>query len=100
QRPPGTSLSPYTTLFRSDRHADTRIASPGSLLPTMKDAARTRSISAAAAGGSSSSDQTLAHETSVPGLEPGTVLGGRYEILHLRSQEHTSELESPDHLVS
>jgi len=49
----------------------------------MKDAARTRSISAAAAGGSSSSDQTLAHETSVPGLEPGTVLGGRYEILHL-----------------
>ncbi|PYY11161.1 MAG: hypothetical protein DMG69_04595 [Acidobacteria bacterium] len=49
----------------------------------MKDAGRTRSISAATAAGSSSGDQTLALGSSIPGLKPTTVLGGRYEILHL-----------------
>ncbi|HYL15372.1 MAG TPA: protein kinase [Terriglobales bacterium] len=49
----------------------------------MKDADRTRSISAAASSGSSSGDETVVHAVSVPTLEAGTVLGGRYEILNL-----------------
>src|SRR5258708_24907798 len=68
RRPPRSTLFPYTTLFRSNRH-DT--AGP--------------------------TCQTASHACgSARVLSPAPVsLGAR----RLRSEEHTSELQSPDHLV-
>src|SRR5258708_9922540 len=75
RRPPRSTLFPYTTLFRSHglaaRQQD-RQAEHARILDRIDDAANL--------------------------LERG-VVAARREIRRVRSEEHTSELQSPDHLV-
>src|SRR5438552_14802921 len=71
RRPPRSTLFPYTTLFRSKR-------SPAKSASSGKTNARRRS-------------RTIAPENKA--IAP---TGARF---HGRSEEHTSELQSPDHLV-
>src|SRR5689334_24670724 len=77
RRPPRSTLFPYTTLFRSSR------------------CRRTSSCDATAS--SSSSSRAPAAPRRAPGV-PGAV-GARDELDELRSEEHTSELQSQFHLV-
>src|SRR5258708_21454719 len=81
RRPPRSTLFPYTTLFRS-RYLEQRTAAPLTLRQRLFNAARAAK------------------------LEPGddkffTVRDGLIEVHDqpARSEEHTSELQSPDHLV-
>src|SRR5438876_6351278 len=77
RRPPRSTLFPYTTLFRSST-------------PTHPSAATSAPASAATAG-AGRSRPTASSSTS----------GGRdrSQPLRERSEEHTSELQSPVHLV-
>src|SRR5947208_8393627 len=90
--PPMSTLFPYTTLFRSGRVVD------GEARATRADHAapahqRLRAVMAGAHG------DTLGVERGgdVVGMPP--VDGERDDGGTLRSEEHTSELQSPDHLV-
>src|SRR5258708_22019314 len=73
RRPPRSTLFPYTTLFRSE--PSTMMASPGSTRPVALSISPTVGMPRARA--------TI--ETCDVGIP--------------RSEEHTSELQSPDHLV-
>src|SRR5258708_8079427 len=73
RRPPRSTLFPYTTLFRS---------LPRRRWPRTTTARDPRTTS-------SSFETTSGPSLSIPGT---TSLG--------RSEEHTSELQSPDHLIS
>src|SRR5258708_15209915 len=82
RRPPRSTLFPYTTLFRS-AHLGHRLVAEREqprrgLLPRQRGADAER---AAAVGTALPWQQTAAW------------------LLSLRSEEHTSELQSPDHLV-
>src|SRR3712207_7700423 len=90
RRPPRSTLFPYTTLFRSTsgvertRHRGPRVAQPrgpARVVYTLRAAGRGRPV--AARGG------------RTPGVRPDD-RGGR---LVLRSEEHTSELQSRQYLV-
>src|SRR5947208_13508833 len=76
RRPPRSTLFPYTTLFRSDRISIRTIAS---------------SLSSKGPGGSAR-DLT---STPMPRCRSAPARSTHYG----RSEEHTSELQSPDHLV-
>src|SRR5690348_18108096 len=73
RRPPRSTLFPYTTLFRS------KVGAGSALRFTFPFAVR----------GSDSSSTTAA----------GTMYSGSRAAVELRSEEHTSELQSPVHLV-
>src|SRR5258708_22617189 len=73
RRPPRSTLFPYTTLFRSQ--VPRRPREPGRGLVRWRRANRVRACR---------SDRTA--------LNPSAVISPR-------SEEHTSELQSPDHLV-
>src|SRR5258708_14116872 len=80
RRPPRSTLFPYTTLFRS--------ASAGQSI----------AFTVTVAGGASTNGDTgvlkdASNGNAVVATTGGTLAGGR-------SEEHTSELESPEHLVS
>src|SRR5438552_8954572 len=76
-RPPRSTLFPYTTLFRSWIRWQQRMAAAGTSAPRMIFAWRT---------------SVLYRFNGATGLpRPVWVLS--------RSEEHTSELQSPDHLV-
>src|SRR5256885_6420335 len=87
RRPPRSTLFPYTTLFRSNSYyqkrdvsvARNRCPEAGSALPVRRDAGR-RGRNAA-------------------GIAAGRVSGGAAPVTRLRSEEHTSELQSPCNLV-
>src|SRR5690348_17440776 len=70
RRPPRSTLFPYTTLFRSD-FGETLINANGTPMPA-----------------------TIYNPFSVTALGNGV-----YERAPYRSEEHTSELQSPVHLV-
>src|SRR5689334_24845536 len=72
RRPPRSTLFPYTTLFRSDVSSSLTIRSPAL-------------TSARAAGESSIGETTFTKPSSIP--------------TSMRSEEHTSELQSQFHLV-
>src|SRR5258708_26643362 len=81
RRPPRSTLFPYTTLFRS-----------------LHVSSRCRAHNAAVGQGH------LGCRVGSQVFHPcvGTYEAARLEIstpVHLRSEEHTSELQSPDHLV-
>src|SRR5438552_11221332 len=78
-RPPRSTLFPYTTLFRS------LVRVEGSEV-TVRPIAGTRPR-----GRTREEDDALAHELRADEKE-------RAEHM-MRSEEHTSELQSPDHLV-
>src|SRR5258708_29161780 len=75
RRPPRSTLFPYTTLFRSGL-----VHSSLETFLLVRDLSNFRSSSSP--GGSSSSS-----------IKPSSF------ISRVRSEEHTSELQSPDHLV-
>src|SRR5256885_11173238 len=81
RRPPRSTLFPYTTLFRSGGLSRPRIPGP-------------RRADHAAGGGAGDRRRCGAR----PG-EPAAARGGRHGGLSLRSEEHTSELQSPCNLV-
>src|SRR5258708_29585288 len=77
RRPPRSTLFPYTTLFRSGTPASAMVGTSGRMGRRWGVAtASTRSLPARMA----------------------EMLGGRSTNMD-RSEEHTSELQSPDHLV-
>src|SRR5947208_12347717 len=80
RRPPRSTLFPYTTLFRSNRLQ--------------------RLVAAACAGLADASPQAIL-ETTLRDLYDGVPMDEvrKSAILAARSEEHTSELQSPDHLV-
>src|SRR5258708_15515751 len=80
RRPPRSTLFPYTTLFRSRGVAGQAVGAAGEV-PGL--GAR------AAAGGGDGDDRVVAGA----GHQVGVAVVGA------RSEEHTSELQSPDHLV-
>src|SRR5690348_18121824 len=87
-RQPSSTLFPYTTLFRS-RHAAAKSAAVAAA-PARAAAPRTSCTSVAHVGDSTSVD--LISAAYLP--NPAQRLAARY-----RSEEHTSELQSPVHLV-
>src|SRR5258708_14491093 len=76
RRPPRSTLFPYTTLFRS--------RAPKS--PKMADALR-------------SPKKRLRPSTHPPSKKTAESALRGSRLLAFRSEEHTSELQSPDHLV-
>src|SRR3712207_7595521 len=83
RRPPRSTLFPYTTLFRSDPpgpREDLAVL----LLGDGHDGARVVEDHAAGAGGA---------------LVDGGDVGGHCFLLCVRSEEHTSELQSRQYLV-
>src|SRR5258708_23820963 len=79
RRPPRSTLFPYTTLFRSRRLLEdvSGYVAPGKLTALMGESGAGK----------------------VSGLEIGQPKFSRSRFSHERSEEHTSELQSPDHLV-
>src|SRR5258708_16610608 len=75
RRPPRSTLFPYTTLFRSE-------TGPVSI------------ESGAVSGSGPGSPVTWS-----PGSATTAVSGEVWMLVRVRSEEHTSELQSPDHLV-
>src|SRR5207244_13623331 len=98
--PPTPTLLPYTTLFRSYRLP----ASPVELQPTIVTAAkRSQLLDESATSVAVMNDTDLARRAVATVDEavnraPGVLfLNGQVNIRG-RSEEHTSELQSPDHL--
>src|SRR5207244_12926362 len=84
-----STLFPYTTLFRSNGRA-AAAAKPGDVLPRRRRDA----------GGHGLDDAEAAEEHRVASVraDPWRLDGPR-SPRRSRSEEHTSELQSPDHLV-
>src|SRR3712207_8956216 len=80
RRPPRSTLFPYTTLFRSDRPIDLLI-----------DNTRIANIVPAGTGATAAEILDGGGRVVIPGLVDSHV--------HLRSEEHTSELQSRQYLV-
>src|SRR5256885_8539168 len=81
RRPPRSTLFPYTTLFRSRREACRR------------EAGRREACVDAGSGPSLSAARRLRAPSKRPSI------AGRLEPALTRSEEHTSELQSPCNLV-
>src|SRR5258708_25610784 len=88
RRPPRSTLFPYTTLFRSTFGPSLGFTAPGGL-PEIKTSTRIPAVTNPATPTTSS---TLTAQALMPWLIVDDVVG-------VRSEEHTSELQSPDHLV-
>src|SRR5258708_18444721 len=84
RRPPRSTLFPYTTLFRSRAGTDAAVKATG-----MRNVSRVWPVCLAVAV---LTVHTAAQKPASPAKAP-TASGLR------RSEEHTSELQSPDHLV-
>src|SRR5258708_22286543 len=81
RRPPRSTLFPYTTLFRSSAFTMAGPSRVKSLLPTLKRLRYGLSLR-------TKSSASFARSISSARIS-----------LSVRSEEHTSELQSPDHLV-
>src|SRR5947208_10246309 len=86
RRPPKSTLLPYTTLFRSAK-ANARLYDAAGLARTV----RALRSGGALAVWSTSDDPKFTERLSRAGFTARTE--------RVRSEEHTSELQSPDHLV-
>src|SRR5689334_23553156 len=82
RRPPRSTLFPYTTLFRSRRRRRVRLPTPH-----CRPASRTK--------------RTLVRLLILPCNRTSTLRmrQSRRKLLRVRSEEHTSELQSQFHLV-
>src|SRR5256885_10815240 len=85
RRPPRSTLFPYTTLFRSENEHGRRHAAA---------AERLEDVEAVALG-----QHDVENDQVVAGLGEDELEGARPVARHLRSEEHTSELQSPCNLV-
>src|SRR5207253_4476226 len=93
RRPPTSPLFPYTTLFRSRR-------TPGSRPRASNRSSDTRGAS----GGPARRPPRSSRAASSPRRRPGPSPYQVYDVfvpslVHVRSEEHTSELQSRGHLV-
>src|SRR5258708_15183222 len=89
RRPPRSTLFPYTTLFRSS---------------AQREPVRDEGLTISLAHSIVADEPTLAEASLMMESVPGAVATGsqptqRSRSLPVRSEEHTSELQSPDHLV-
>src|SRR5690348_17983129 len=84
--PPRSSLFPYTTLFRSSLMSRTRSTS------TSKDFERNHHERQQPREDSEQGEQTVSDRPARMRLDV-------FDVIHQRSEEHTSELQSPVHLV-
>src|SRR5258708_16893628 len=93
RRPPRSTLFPYTTLFRSFRPLLGTRGLPGTLQPSSPlpnwEEAGIIPLSRADVFGSRHGVHLVLEKDAVPAAI----------CRHCRSEEHTSELQSPDHLV-
>src|SRR5258708_22218982 len=87
RRPPRSTLFPYTTLFRSMSYRMLLIACVAGV--TTASAGQAQTISAACAARDLQAITFIEQRGEAGDLPSAT----------LRSEEHTSELQSPDHLV-
>src|SRR5258708_23950846 len=78
RRPPRSTLFPYTTLFRSAGQHHLLLHEKGLAVPL---------------------DVELVAEGDLPALSRRERRRVHVVLVHHRSEEHTSELQSPDHLV-
>src|SRR2546429_6688716 len=86
RRPPRSTLFPYTTLFRSQRNRHR----------TSSEVENRKGIQGVAVGPDNASLTNRREVTAVPELAKSSALGDESKI---RSEEHTSELQSRLHLV-
>src|SRR5947208_9127801 len=86
RRPPRSTLFPYTTLFRSSRFPTTRTPEWSTILPEERRFTTYSGIGANLARPSPEVQERAIQPPSATPVRP-------------RSEEHTSELQSPDHLV-
>src|SRR5690348_17494863 len=86
RRPPVSTLFPYTTLFRSELGGH----GLGAFLPLDRD-------HLADVAGDRGDPDAVAERLALAGADAGDDLDARH--LLQRSEEHTSELQSPVHLV-
>src|SRR5258708_17634285 len=88
RRPPRSTLFPYTTLFRSFIEVAVRLA-----------AAQAPAILELELGILPGRRAPLADQAQPPVLHDGRQRSAPAWEHRIRSEEHTSELQSPDHLV-
>src|SRR5256885_7247758 len=89
RRPPRSTLFPYTTLFRSD---------PAGLAKSLHPPANENAQFLLAQLSPSTQQALAAWDGSLP-LKPALVAALITDLKALRSEEHTSELQSPCNLV-
>src|SRR2546430_12275160 len=96
RRPPRSTLFPYTTLFRSQRHAVALVLEHEAGVPLGKGADRVGGATEQIAG-----DARVMHAPArVAPLDAVLARRGQPERREqLRSEEHTSELQSQSNLV-
>src|SRR5258708_10769235 len=85
RRPPRSTLFPYTTLFRS--------------LTSLSDDINDTCSKPSTAYGSPVTPGPRSALSSASPVRPPSNAGATEAELSIRSEEHTSELQSPDHLV-
>src|SRR5690606_41235101 len=96
---PRSSLSPYTTLFRSDNVCDDRFAGVGGGSFAGRIASRKRSAIASSRGIVGEIGNGVAHLIGA-GRQIREYVGSvRFGRDRQRSEEHTSELQSRENLV-
>src|SRR5690606_39846057 len=94
RRPPRSPLLPYTTLFRSNAHQLVE-DQPAPLLLIGAQERRQRLLPGVPPRGSAAQDVV----ESVGAVDPPTRRLHRLQQLAVRSEEHTSELQSRENLV-
>src|SRR5258708_30908154 len=86
RRPPRSTLFPYTTLFRSAQRYQQKLQT----LPQLQDVGSDLSALAPSVSVIVDRDKAASYGISSASVD---------QINRWRSEEHTSELQSPDHLV-
>src|SRR5256885_5997220 len=94
RRPPRSTLFPYTTLFRSVRHAAAR---PGE--PAARDQEDAGSTEQGEEQGQGEGDAGVEAEEATAGRQQAATAAEEVREGAGRSEEHTSELQSPCNLV-
>src|SRR5207244_13282726 len=98
--PPPPTLFPYTTLFRSVLHEhDARAVAPGLVGPHARDDVLDRVDDVLVAVVAHLSVRTLGGVAADRQRGVDEEVEPVHRLLDARSEEHTSELQSPDHLV-
>src|SRR2546426_4718905 len=99
RRPPRSTLFPYTTLFRSHAHAiQCADAGDAGVLGQRETVATDHEPQPSHEAPAGPAVAPLAHQEQIGGKEVAQ-RETRAELVVLRSEEHTSELQSPCNLV-